>query len=210
MCTCVWSYCYLLVHHAISDDWGDSEGFDAAQGYARRVDGQDDLGLGIGNLEIALLVNNNSFGYFCFAFLAAQIIPLCLQLAVDEGIAVASRRVVVQILTLSPLYFVFQSKIVASFLTSEILYGGAGYIDAGRGLGSTRNRFVQLYSTFAPTCIYDGAELALFTAVSCIAGGLAARQLNAKLSTRGGAREQLDFNSSHSTSTRLEFVTRLG
>jgi hypothetical protein len=165
----VWAYCFLLVHHAMSDDRGDSAGFDSYQGYANRDD-RHNLS-GASNVEIASLVINTSFGYMCFAFLAAQLVPLCLHLVIDEGPAAASKNALMQILTMSPVFFVFQSKIISSFLTSEITFGGAEYIDAGRGLESTRNQFVHLYRTFAPTCIYDGCEIVLFVLVGCIAGG---------------------------------------
>eukprot|EP01052_Picozoa_sp_SAG31_P002274 SAG31_NODE_79_length_27235_cov_6.268868_3_plen_2702_part_00 len=163
MCMAVWAYCFLLVHHALSDDRLDSAGFDSAQGYASR--GMPGIGSGSSHIDIASLVIASSFGLVCLAFMAAQLLPLLLQTMVDEGIDTASRKVLLQIFTLAPIYFVFQTKMISSFLTAEIQFGGATYINVGRGLGTSRSSFLQLYSSFAPTCMYDGAELALFVTI---------------------------------------------
>ena len=75
-------------------------------------------------------------------FILAQTFPLFVELVIQEGIFAALKRLLIQCLTLSPLHFVFQAKIIGNYISNEVRYGGASYVATGRGLPNERKRFI--------------------------------------------------------------------
>eukprot|EP00811_Abedinium_folium_P034173 NODE_7077_length_1611_cov_12.595687.p1 GENE.NODE_7077_length_1611_cov_12.595687~~NODE_7077_length_1611_cov_12.595687.p1 ORF type:complete len:435 (+),score=101.62 NODE_7077_length_1611_cov_12.595687:7-1311(+) len=95
--------------------------------------------------------------------------PLWFELLIEDGLYVATRRVLGQTFRLSPVFFAFQSKTIDHHFIHEIMYGGAVYLPTGRGLATERISFVELFSSFAPSNIYTGAEITSLAIVACIA-----------------------------------------
>jgi hypothetical protein len=100
----------------------------------------------------------------------------------ERTFKMATERVVKQLLTLSPLMFVFQSKVIGHYVVNEIRHGGATYVATGRGLPTERRPLVGevaptglrltkvggLYLDYAAIAYYDGAKL--LAAAALIAG----------------------------------------
>merc|ERR1711871_591856 len=67
--------------------------------------------------------------------------------------------------TLAPLHFIFQGKVIAFYISNEVLYGGAKYIATGRELPTHRRPFLGdektqgLYQEFAEIAHYEGVRL---------------------------------------------------
>ena len=64
-------------------------------------------------------------------FLLAQSAPLFLQVCMERSIFAACARIFKQIVTLAPLHFIFQAKIVGEYVSNEIVQGGAKYCQRG-------------------------------------------------------------------------------
>lgn len=96
-------------------------------------------------------------------FLLAQSAPLFLQVCMERSIFAACARIFKQIVTLAPLHFIFQAKIVGEYVSNEIVQGGAKYLPTGRGLPTDRRAFIGkaggLYNDYAALAFYDGARL---------------------------------------------------
>mmetsp|Transcript_74945 Transcript_74945/g.189461 ORF Transcript_74945/g.189461 Transcript_74945/m.189461 type:complete len:1880 (+) Transcript_74945:44-5683(+) len=119
------------------------------------------------------------FGWVMVLFLVAGMAPLLVELSLEIGILSAIFRCLKQFLTLSPLHFIFQAKIIGWYVSNEILYGGASYVSTGRGLPTERRFFIGvkkegkgLYNDYAPYAFYDGAELLAATILALLVGGL--------------------------------------
>lgn len=54
----------------------------------------------------------------------AQTAPLFLQVWLENSLLAAVLRVCKQMVTLAPLHFVFQAKIIGTYITNEITLGG--------------------------------------------------------------------------------------
>lgn len=61
-----------------------------------------------------------------------------------------ARRKGKQFLTLSPLHFIFQAKIIGYYVMNELRYGGAQYVATGRGLPTERRDFIGKPSEQGP------------------------------------------------------------
>merc|ERR1712070_176615 len=99
-----------------------------------------------------------------------------------------------QMLTLSPLLFIFQAKIIGNYVTNEVRRGGATYVATGRGLPTERRPFIGeveknslkikvekgtpkvggLYLDYAQHTYYDGVRLLLGGVLVVVAGGSSA------------------------------------
>ena len=61
--------------------------------------------------------------------------------------------------SLSPVFEVFSTQIYCHSILSNLNYGGARYIAAGRGFATSRISFSTLYSRFAGPSIYFGMRI---------------------------------------------------
>ncbi|KAL2751950.1 glycosyltransferase family 48 protein [Sodiomyces alcalophilus JCM 7366] len=86
-------------------------------------------------------------------------IPLIVQELTERGFWRAVKRLVKQILSLSPFFEVFVCQIYANSVQQDLSFGGARYIGTGRGFATARIPFGVLYSRFAGPSIYFGARL---------------------------------------------------
>jgi len=93
----------------------------------------------------------------------------------QQGILVAIPRYLKQLVTLSPLHFIFQAKVIGIYVTNELRVGGAQYIATGRGLPIDRRPFLSerggLYQDFVQLASYDGARLLGAAVLVVIMGG---------------------------------------
>jgi len=95
-------------------------------------------------------------------------------------------RFVKSMLTLSPLMFIFQGKIIGHYVVNELRYGGATYVSTGRGLPTDRRPFIGeaqdsglklkkvggLYLDYALITYYDGVKLLSGLLLILMAGGV--------------------------------------
>lgn len=115
-------------------------------------------------------------------FILASMAPLFAEVWLQQGICKATCRILKQILTLAPLHFIFQAKIIGIYISNEIRYGGASYLPTGRGLPTERQPFIKvpndrnkeggLYLAWAQNSFYDGFRLLLGTVLVAICGGM--------------------------------------
>jgi len=88
-------------------------------------------------------------------------IPLLLEVFIENGLRAAIRSVMNSLLSLSPVFAAFQSKLMGHYFEATLYYGGAQYIPTGRGLATAREAFVKLFRTFAYSHLDEGFEVAL-------------------------------------------------
>jgi len=120
------------------------------------------------------------FSWLIFLFLLATSIPLVTELWLERSLKVAIKKLLVQLLTLSPLLFIFQAKTIGSYVVNEIRFGGATYVSTGRGLPTERRPFILhknkkfggLYLDYAMLAYYDGVMLLCLSLFVVLAGGL--------------------------------------
>lgn len=94
-----------------------------------------------------------------FVMNAVAFVPLFVQELTERGVFKAIKRISKHIASLSPLFEVFVNQTYASSLVGDITYGGAEYLSTGRGFATTRAPFTRLYTRYAVTCLYFGANL---------------------------------------------------
>eukprot|EP00746_Dinoflagellata_sp_MGD_P147280 gnl/MRDRNA2_/MRDRNA2_79641_c0_seq1.p1 gnl/MRDRNA2_/MRDRNA2_79641_c0~~gnl/MRDRNA2_/MRDRNA2_79641_c0_seq1.p1 ORF type:complete len:820 (+),score=107.58 gnl/MRDRNA2_/MRDRNA2_79641_c0_seq1:304-2460(+) len=136
LCRCAKSFAVFLAYYALSDG-------ESLQGY----------GLAAGNLVVSV------FGPLFMLFVGAAMLPEVLEVIIEEGIRAAFFNFGMRLISLSPVFFAFQSKMIAHFFEREICFGGAAYIPTGRGLAIAREPFTKLFFAFLPTHFADGAEM---------------------------------------------------
>jgi len=119
------------------------------------------------------------YGWLFLLFIVAGAAPLLLETWLQAGLFAAVSRIIKQMMSLSPLHFIFQAKVIGSYVSNEIIYGGAAYVSTGRGLPIERRFFIGvknnnsgLYNDFAQLAFYDGARLLVAVALVVAAGGL--------------------------------------
>lgn len=130
---------------------------------------------------------STAFSIIFLLFIFVQVLPVFLEIWIQQGILQSFRKLITMLLTLSPMLFVFQAKIIGIYVTSEILYGGAGYLATGRGLPTDRRSFKNTYQDWAQHAFYDGFRLMCCWWLAAANGGLfhaeeGARVFNAELS----------------------------
>merc|ERR1712054_186259 len=113
----------------------------------------------------------------------AQTAPLFTEVLMQSGFFAASKRIFKQMVTLAPLHFIFQAKVIGAYVMNEIRYGGASYLPTGRGLPTERRPFIGrvkrqnggsggLYNDWAQLAFYDGVRLLAVFLLVVLAGGL--------------------------------------
>jgi len=123
-------------------------------------------------------------GNLLIVFLLAQMAPIFFEVWMQAGLVTSIIRLVKQLLTLSPIMFIFQAKVIGFYTMNELKYGGATYVATGRGLPTERRPFVGvvtdsgrlqpggLYLDYARITYYDGAALLLLMVLVVVAGGM--------------------------------------
>jgi len=122
-------------------------------------------------------------------FLIATSLPFFAELWMERSFKTASLRVVKQFCTLSPLLFIFQSKVIGHYVVNEVLVGGATYVATGRSLPTERRPFIGqapskgcrldsdkvggLYLDYAKIAFYDGSKLLAGAVLIAATGGAA-------------------------------------
>ncbi|OLP85560.1 1,3-beta-glucan synthase component bgs3 [Symbiodinium microadriaticum] len=129
------------------------------------------------------------YSWLLMLFIVAQTAPLAMQVWLESSSVAAILRILKQMVTLAPLHFIFQAKIIGTYLTNEVTLGGAKYLPTGRGLPTERRAFLRrvdgdkkkgggggLYNDYATLALYDGAQLLIASVMVLCAGGLAVEQ----------------------------------
>lgn len=131
------------------------------------------------NSQVSAHVLAECFSWVLLLVLIAQALPFIVEVWMQQGILVMLKRYLKQFITLSPLHFIFQSKVIGLYVVSELQNGGAQYIATGRGLPTARRPFLScthgktgLYQDFAGIAFYDGARLLMGAALAIFVGGL--------------------------------------
>jgi len=115
-------------------------------------------------------------------FLLAQLLPVFCELWLQNGLLSAIWRMLKQLVTLAPIMFIFQAKIIGSYTVNELRYGGATYVATGRGLPTERRPFIGtisdgvltpggLYLDYARYAYYDGIALLFMVILLILAEG---------------------------------------
>jgi len=125
------------------------------------------------------------FSWLLLLFLVAQSLPLFAEMWMESSLKSACVRTVKQYVTLAPLLFIFQAKIIGHYVMNELRYGGATYVSTGRGLPTDRRPFIGevdgsgtlkkvggLYLDYAAIAYYDGAKLLCGVIFVILAGGV--------------------------------------
>lgn len=84
-----------------------------------------------GAAEPAAAGMNNLYGLLYLLFMSSGMSPLLSHFGTDESVAFAVFAALKQFLSFSPLFFVFQSKCIGHFFSTEFAMGGATYIPTG-------------------------------------------------------------------------------
>jgi hypothetical protein len=167
--------CWLLV--LVSDCEGDFDTFHICTRASAR---------GLGAAEIMAKTISLWFSWLMPLFIVATSLPLVIELWMERSLKVAMSRLLKQMLTLSPLLFVFQAKVIGSYVINELRAGGATYVSTGRGLPTERRPFLGepedkgfrmkkvggLYLDYASVAYYDGALLLAGCVLVLLAGGV--------------------------------------
>jgi hypothetical protein len=130
--------------------------------------------------EIMAKAISTYFSWLLLLFLIATSLPLFAELWLQRSFKTALIRILKQLLTFSPLLFIFQAKTIGHYMTNELRFGGATYVSTGRGLPTERrpflrrdrNKFSGLYMDYATIAYYDGIALLGLTILVLFAGGL--------------------------------------
>jgi len=126
------------------------------------------------------------FSWLIPLFLVATSLPLFAEVWMERNLKVAVWRMLVALCTFSPLMFIFQAKVIGSYVTNEFRYGGASYVATGRGLPTERRPFIGeaeerglkmkkvggLFLDYAAIAFYDGAMLLTGAVLIFTSGGL--------------------------------------
>lgn len=119
--------------------------------------------------SIAADLVDSQFGPLAVLFITAQAVPLLFETTLNRGFGAGLWALVLQFVSLSSLFFAFQSQLTGFYFRQELSAGGAAYVGTGRGMASTRASFDLLYRTFSQPCIVPGAEVGLMLAVVVLA-----------------------------------------
>ncbi|CAE8688421.1 unnamed protein product [Polarella glacialis] len=116
-------------------------------------------------------------------FMIAQMAPVFMENWMQAGIVSAMSHMLKQLLTMSPIMFIFQAKVIGFYTMNELKFGGATYVATGRGLPTERRPFIGtvasdgqlviggLYTDYARITYYDGASLVALIVLILVSGG---------------------------------------
>jgi hypothetical protein len=126
------------------------------------------------------------FSWLLLLFLVATSLPLFAEVWIERSLKKAAAGMFKQMLTLSPLLFIFQAKVIGYYVVNELRFGGATYVSTGRGLPTDRRWFIGepkasgcrlakvggLYLDYAQIAYYDGFMLLVLSILVPIVGGI--------------------------------------
>lgn len=131
------------------------------------------------NSVVAAHVLSECFSWVLVLILIAQALPFIVEVWMQQGVLVMLKRYLKQVVTLAPLHFIFQSKVIGIYVVNELQNGGAQYIATGRGLPTARRPFLcctpgktGLYQDFADIAFYDGVRLLCGATLAVLVGSL--------------------------------------
>ncbi|KAF0728206.1 hypothetical protein Ae201684_014031 [Aphanomyces euteiches] len=96
---------------------------------------------------------------FIFQFGMLMTIPLMATLIVEMGIRQAVLNFIELIVTLGPVFYIFETGTKAHFYDVAIQRGGSKYRGTGRGFAITRNTFVSFFKEYAASHYRKALEL---------------------------------------------------
>ena len=98
----------------------------------------------------------------------SAVCPLIAALLTTKGIWATISSVATQFASGSPFFFVFQSRCIGYYYSTEYAMGGASYVATGRSIAVERQAFAKLYAGFATSCLYPGLDLAILLAAPAL------------------------------------------
>jgi len=136
--------------------------------------------------EVMAKLLSSWFSVLIWFFLLASNLPLLMQVWYERNLKIAASKLIMSLLTLSPILFIFQAKVIGSYFANELRYGGATYVATGRGLPTERRPFVGhlesgrlekkkvggLFLDYAVIAYYDGFTLLVAAIFVRICGGV--------------------------------------
>ncbi|CAE7418607.1 GSC2 [Symbiodinium necroappetens] len=110
------------------------------------------------------------YSWLLCVVIVCQSLPLLQQMWFSEGACKAFVGWILQQFTCAPIFEIFKSKLIGYHIMQAISYGGAAYMQGGRGPPTIRQPFVDLYKLYAKIALYDGVKLLVGVMVLCSAG----------------------------------------
>ncbi|KAI3635300.1 hypothetical protein MIR68_006866 [Amoeboaphelidium protococcarum] len=98
-------------------------------------------------------------------------VPLFAQLAIDQGIYSAAKKIFMQVVSLSPVFEVFVTKVYEySLMTAGLLLSSSQYRSTGRGFAIYRQHMIALYDQFSDITLLSGGRILLLLSLSAFSG----------------------------------------
>ncbi|PNH09351.1 putative callose synthase 6 [Tetrabaena socialis] len=88
-----------------------------------------------------------------------MLLPYAAQLLLEGGLLRTLATLCVQLVAGSLAFAVFRQQTTAHYFKDDMTYGGASYISTGRGFSITSSSFTTLYTNYARSHLYQGAQL---------------------------------------------------
>ncbi|RHZ24364.1 hypothetical protein DYB37_002233 [Aphanomyces astaci] len=107
---------------------------------------------------------------FIFQFGMLMTIPLMATLVVEMGIRQAVLNFLELLITLGPVFYIFETGTKAHFYDVAIQRGGSKYRGTGRGFAITRNTFVSFFKEYAASHYRKALELMALTVLFGVYG----------------------------------------
>lgn len=96
---------------------------------------------------------------FIFQFGMLLTIPLLATLYVERGFRQATLQIIELIVTLGPVFYIFETGTKSHFFDVAIMRGGSKYRGTGRGFAIIRSTFVSFFKEYAPSHYRKAVEL---------------------------------------------------
>jgi len=153
-----WLLCFFLMYFTLSDYSNPSSTY--VVGSSQLAPGQK---YGSSYESIARSTLAKVCGPLLYLFLFANSVPAFLTAVLEKGIFSAIWEVVViQNITLAPLFFSFQSRLIGYTFKTQLSSGSdSSYEATGRGLQMERRNFAELYCFYAESHLIPGFEILL-------------------------------------------------
>jgi len=106
------------------------------------------------------------YGIYYLFYVLATMLPLTCEVFIERGCFAAFKGFWSSLLSMSPIFAAFQSKLMDYHFLTTLTYGGAQYIPTGRGLATCRESFLTIFRSFATSHMDDALEIAMFLVFS--------------------------------------------
>eukprot|EP01135_Chromosphaera_perkinsii_P003828 Nk52_evm3s257 gene=Nk52_evmTU3s257 len=108
------------------------------------------------------------FLYYVIITIWVPLIPTILHLIFELGVLRCAGVIFRQVVSLMPVFDIFTLQLNSSQYLGDLKFGGAAYVQTGRGFATNRSPFYQLYGQYARTNIHLGFVLLVITIFSML------------------------------------------